>query len=116
MPIRAALVLHGPNLNLLGSREPTVYGRLSLAEVNRIVQAHGRKRGVRVECRQSNFEGELIGWVQGAEREGFAGIVLNPGAFTHYSIAVRDAVASITLPVVVVQHANVHGRDGRRRE
>jgi 3-dehydroquinate dehydratase-2 len=80
MPIRAALVLHGPNLNLLGTREPGVYGRLSLAEVDRIVRAHGRRRGVRVECRQSNFEGELIGWLQGAEGEGFAGIVLNPGA------------------------------------
>jgi 3-dehydroquinate dehydratase II len=115
MPIRAALVLHGPNLNLLGTREPTVYGRLSLAEVNRIVQAHGRRRGVRVECRQSNFEGELIGWLQGAEREGFAGIMLNPGAFTHYSIAVRDAVASITLPVVEVHLSNVHGREEFRR-
>ena len=115
MPIRAALVLHGPNLNLLGSREPTVYGRLSLAEVNRLVQAHARRRGVRVECRQSNFEGELIGWLQGAEREGFAGIVLNPGAFTHYSIALRDAVAGITPPVVEVHLSNVHGREEFRR-
>src|SRR5262245_6484279 len=115
MPIRAALVLHGPNLNLLGTREPTIYGRLSLAEVNRMVQAHGRKRGIRVECRQSNFEGELIGWLQGAEREGFGGVVLNPGAFTHYSIAVRDAVASIMLPVVEVHLSNVHGREEFRR-
>ena len=115
MPIRAALVLHGPNLNMLGTREPSVYGRLSLVEVNRIVQAHGRKRGVRVECRQSNFEGELIGWLQGAEREGFAGIVLNPGAFTHYSIALRDAVAGITPPVVEVHLSNVHGREEFRR-
>jgi len=113
--MRAALVLHGPNLNLLGSREPTVYGRLSLAEVNRLVQAHARRRGVRVECRQSNFEGELIGWLQGAEREGFAGIVLNPGAFTHYSIALRDAVAAIKLPVVEVHLSNVHGREEFRR-
>ena len=113
--MRAALVLLGPNLNLLGSREPTVYGRLSLAEVNRLVQAHARRRGVRVECRQSNFEGELIGWLQGAEREGFAGIVLNPGAFTHYSIALRDAVAGITPPVVEVHLSNVHGREEFRR-
>jgi len=115
MPIRAALVLHGPNLNLLGTREPGVYGRLSLADVDRIVRAHGRRRGVRVECRQSNFEGELIGWLQGAEGEGFAGIVLNPGAFTHYSIAVRDAVASIALPVVEVHISNVHAREEFRR-
>ena len=115
MPIRNALVLHGPNLNMLGTREPGVYGHLSLAEVDRIVRAHGRRRGVRVECRQSNFEGELIGWLQGAEREGFGGIVLNPGAFTHYSIAVRDAVASIALPVVEVHLSNVHGREEFRR-
>ena len=67
MPIRAALVLHGPNLNLLGTREPAVYGHLTLAEVDRIVREHGRRRGVRVECRQSNFEGELIGWLQALE-------------------------------------------------
>jgi 3-dehydroquinate dehydratase II len=115
MPIKAALVLHGPNLNLLGTREPAVYGRLSLAEVDRIVRAHGRRRGVRVECRQSNFEGELIGWLQGAAREEFAGVVLNPGAFTHYSIALRDAVASIALPVVEVHLSNVHGREEFRR-
>jgi 3-dehydroquinate dehydratase-2 len=84
-----------------------VYGRLSLAEVNRIVRAHGRKRGARVECRQSNVEGELIGWLQGAEREGFAGVVFNPGAFTHYSIALRDAVAGIQVPVVEVHLSNI---------
>ena len=115
MPIRAALVLHGPNLNLLGSREPTVYGRLSLAEVNRLVQAQGKRRGLRVECRQSNVEGELINWLQGAAREGFEGVVFNPGAFTHYSIALRDAVAGITPPVVEVHLSNVHGREEFRR-
>jgi 3-dehydroquinate dehydratase-2 len=115
MPITSALVLHGPNLNLLGTREPAVYGHLSLPEVDRIVRDHGRRRGVRVECRQSNFEGELIGWLQGAARERFGGVVLNPGAFTHYSIALRDAVASITLPVVEVHLSNVHGREEFRR-
>jgi 3-dehydroquinate dehydratase-2 len=115
MAVRAALVLHGPNLNLLGTREPGVYGRLTLAEVDRLIREHGRRRGVRVECRQSNVEGELIGWLQGAEREGFAGVVLNPGAFTHYSIAIRDAVAAIRLPVVEVHLSNVHGREEFRR-
>ena len=113
--MRAALVLHGPNLNLLGTRDPGVYGRASLAEVDRLVQAQGKRRGLRVECRQSNVEGELINWLQGAAREGFDGVVFNPGAFTHYSIALRDAVAAITLPVVEVHLSNIHGREEFRR-
>lgn len=112
---RAVLVLHGPNLNLLGTREPGVYGRTTLAEVNRQVTAHGRARGVRVACRQSNGEGQLIDWLHGAAREGFAGVVLNPGAFTHYSFALRDAVAAIALPVVEVHLSNVHAREPFRR-
>jgi 3-dehydroquinate dehydratase II len=115
MPGGAALVLHGPNLNLLGTREPGVYGRLTLPEVDRLIREHGRRRGVRVECRQSNAEGELIGWLQGAEREGFAGVILNPGAFTHYSIALRDAVSAIRVPVIEVHLSNIHGREEFRR-
>jgi 3-dehydroquinate dehydratase II len=115
MPPRSVLVLHGPNLNLLGTREPAVYGRVTLPEVDRRVREHGRRRGVRVECRQSNVEGELVGWLQTAAREGFAGVVLNPGAFTHYSIALRDAVAGIGIPVVEVHLSNIHGREEFRR-
>jgi 3-dehydroquinate dehydratase II len=115
MPIRSVLVLHGPNLNLLGTREPGVYGRVTLAEVDRRVREHGRRRGVRVECRQSNVEGELIGWLQGAARAGFGGVVLNPGAFTHYSLALRDAVAAIQIPVVEVHLSHVHAREEFRR-
>lgn len=107
----AALVLHGVNLNLLGTREPAIYGRVSLAAVDRLIREHGRKRGVRVECRQSNHEGELVDWLQGARREGFLGVVFNPGAFTHYSIALRDAVAAIDVPVVEVHLSNVHARE-----
>jgi 3-dehydroquinate dehydratase-2 len=115
MPVRSALVLHGPNLNLLGTREPVVYGRTTLAELDRLIREHGRRRGLRVECRQSNVEGELIGWLQGAAREGFVGVVLNPGAFTHYSIALRDTVAAITVPVVEVHLSNIHGREEFRQ-
>ena len=113
--MRAVLVLHGPNLNLLGTREPAIYGRVRLAEVDRLVREQGRRRGLRVECRQSNLEGELITWLQGAAREGFDGIVFNPGAFTHYSLALRDAVAAIGLPVVEVHLSNIHGREEFRQ-
>jgi 3-dehydroquinate dehydratase-2 len=110
-----ALVLHGPNLNLLGRREPAIYGSLSLADLDRLITAHARRQGMRVECRQSNVEGQLINWLQGAEREGFTGVVLNPGAFTHYSIALRDAVAGIRVPVIEVHLSNIHGREEFRR-
>ena len=115
MPLRAALVIHGPNLNLLGTREPAVYGRATLADVDKLIHDHARDIGLRVECRQSNTEGQLIDWLQGAQREGFGGIVFNPGAFTHYSIALRDAVSAIAVPVVEVHLSNVHGREEFRR-
>ncbi len=110
-----ALVLHGPNLNLLGTREPAVYGAVTLAEVDRLIRQHARTRGVAVECRQSNVEGQLIDWLQRAARERFIGVVFNPGAFTHYSIALRDAVAAIDVPVVEVHLSNVHAREEFRR-
>lgn len=109
------LVLHGPNLNLLGTREPGVYGRVTLAEVDRMLREHARRRGHSVECRQSNHEGQLVDWLQAAQGDRFAGVVFNPGAFTHYSIALRDAVAAIKLPVVEVHLSNVHGREEFRR-
>jgi 3-dehydroquinate dehydratase-2 len=115
MPLRAALVLHGPNLNLLGTREPAIYGRATLGDVDTLIREHARDLGVRVECRQSNLEGQLIDWLQGAQKEGFGGVVFNPGAFTHYSIALRDAVAAIAVPVVEVHLSNVHGREEFRR-
>ena len=115
MTVRAALVLHGPNLNLLGTREPAVYGRVTRAQLDRLIREHTHRHGMRVECRQSNHEGQLVDWLQSAEREGFGGVVFNPGAFTHYSLALRDAIAAIKVPVVEVHLSNVHGREEFRR-
>ena len=110
MPDRV-LVLHGPNLNLLGTREPAIYGRTSLAEVDRMIREHGRALRVDVECRQTNWEGQLVDWLQAARRERFLGVVINPGAFTHTSLALRDVIAAIDVPVVEVHLSNIHGRE-----
>ena len=92
-----------------------MYGRTTLAELNRLIQEHARTRGAQVECRQSNCEGQLIEWLHAAEKAGFAGVILNAGAFTHYSLALRDAVAGIAVPVVEVHLSNVHAREEFRR-
>src|SRR6516165_4848445 len=107
----AILVLHGPNLNLLGSREPAVYGRTTLAEVDAAIARHGEARGVRVDCRQSNHEGVLVDAIQQAAAQGFAAVVLNPGALGHYSYALRDAIAGVDVPVVEVHLSNVQARE-----
>jgi 3-dehydroquinate dehydratase II len=107
----AILVLHGPNLNLLGQREPGVYGRVTLAEVDAAIARHAGTRDVKVECRQSNHEGVLVDAIQQAADQGFAAIVLNPGAFTHYSYALRDAIAAVAIPVLEVHLSNLSGRE-----
>ena len=108
------LVLHGPNLNLLGTREPTVYGEATLAEINDMLMGLGKELGVSVEARQSNIEGELVNWIQQAPSQ-FQGLVFNPAAYTHTSIALRDAVTGVGLPMVEVHLSNIHRREGFRR-
>lgn len=99
--MKQVLVLHGPNLNLTGTREPHVYGSTSLADINAGLQALGQERGVRVQTAQSNHEGELIDRLHEAQTWA-DGALFNPGAFTHYSYALRDAVAAVRFPVVEV--------------
>ena len=108
------LVIHGPNLNLLGSREPEIYGHRTLAEIDAMLVRHGRDRKVEVECFQSNHEGVIIDQIQQAAASGFAAIVLNPGAFAHTSLAIMDAIRSVKTPVVEVHLTNIHARGPER--
>lgn len=107
------LVLHGPNLNLLGTREPTLYGTITLEEVNASLKKLGMDLGVSVESRQSNLEGELVTWIQEANGQ-FEGLVFNPAAYTHTSIALRDAVVGVGIPMVEVHLSNIHRRESFR--
>ena len=107
------LVLHGPNLNLLGEREPDVYGRTTLAEIDAKLRELGSKRGATVESFQSNHEGALIDRIQAARRSHQA-IIINPGGLTHTSVALRDALAATGLPVVEVHLSNVYAREAFR--
>jgi len=109
------LILNGPNLNLLGRREPEIYGHTTLEELEELCQAWGAELGLGVVCRQSNFEGQLVEWIQQAADEGFRAIVLNPGAFTHYSLALLEAIRGQRLPVVEVHLSNLHAREEYRR-
>lgn len=109
------LILNGPNLNRLGTREPGIYGSSTLADLEAQCVAWAESLGAQAVCRQSNYEGELVGWVQDAGAEGFSGLVLNPGALTHYSYALRDAVAGQPLPAVEVHLSHVDAREEFRR-
>jgi len=109
------LCLNGPNLNLLGQREPAVYGRTTLAEIEARVHKRSAQLGATAEFRQSNLEGELISWIQEA-RDRFDVIVLNAAAYTHTSVAMRDAIAAVGIPTIEVHLSNVHAREKFRHK
>lgn len=104
------LIIHGPNLNLLGKREPGIYGAVTLEEINNNLLDLATQEGVELVIHQSNHEGEIIDWIHDY-RDKIAAVVINPGAFTHYSIAIRDALAAVDLPIVEVHLSNVYQRE-----
>ena len=113
--MKRVLFINGPNLNLLGTREPAVYGRQTLADIESRVRARADSLACSVDFRQSNSEGEIVGWLQGAAATHDA-VVLNPAGFTHYSQAIGDAVAGSRLPIYEVHLSNVHAREPWRRK
>ena len=104
------LLLNGPNLNLLGMRQPDIYGRLTLAQIKKKVGTLAKELGVEVDFRQSNNEGELVTWIQQAAGQ-FAALIINPAAYTHTSVAMRDAISAIGIPTVEIHLSNIHKRE-----
>jgi 3-dehydroquinate dehydratase II len=112
---RRFLCISGPNLQLLGTREPSVYGRDTLAEIHTRLEARARSLGVTIDPRQTNHEGTIVDWIGSAPNDGFVGLLLNPGAYTHTSIAILDAVRAVALPCVEVHLSNPDAREPLRR-
>ena len=112
---RKILVLHGPNLNLLGHRQPEIYGRLTLDQINRRIQTLAKQLGVEVEMRQSNSEGQLVDWIQQAPKE-FGALVINAAAYTHSSVALRDALTAAGIPAIEVHISNIYKREEFRKQ
>ncbi len=108
------LILHGPNLNLLGQREPEVYGHQSLDDINAELEKLAADLGVDVDVFQSNHEGDLIDRIHAAGKDGFTGIIINPGGLTHTSVALRDAIASVETAVIEAHLSNIHARESFR--
>jgi 3-dehydroquinate dehydratase II len=108
-------VLNGPNLNLLGTREPKIYGRATLADVEKLCQTTAQRLGLEVAFRQSNHEGDIVDWINEAHAKKAAGLVINPAGFTSTSIAILDALLVMTAPVIEVHISNIHAREEFRR-
>lgn len=112
--MKKVLVLHGPNLNLLGTREPEVYGRETLDDVNQRLRQKAQQAGVEFDVFQSNWEGALVDRIQAARTDGTEFVIINPGAFTHTSVAIRDAFAGVAIPFIEVHISNVYAREAFR--
>jgi 3-dehydroquinate dehydratase-2 len=110
MAKKKILILNGPNLNLLGKRQPEIYGKLTLGEIEKKVRARAEELDVEVDFRQSNSEGELVTWIQQAAGS-FGAIVINPAAYTHTSLAMRDAISAVSVPTVEIHISNIHKRE-----
>ena len=110
---RSILILNGPNLNLLGQREPEIYGRTTLADIEAMCRAEAARLGIEADCRQSNSEGELVTWIQEAPQR-FAGVILNAGAYSHTSIALLDAGRALNIPLIEVHLSNIYQRESFR--
>ena len=107
------LILNGPNLNMLGKREPEIYGKTTLGEIEKQVRALAQELGIEVEFRQSNSEGEMVTWIQQASEQ-FTALVINPAAYTHTSLALRDAISAAAIPTVEIHISNIHQRESFR--
>jgi len=112
---KTVYVLNGPNLNLLGSREPEIYGRATLADVEKLCRATAKRHELAVQFRQSNHEGEIVDWIQQARADKAAGLVINPAGYGHTSVAILDALTAMEAPVIEVHISNVHARESFRR-
>jgi len=108
------IIIHGPNLNLLGNREPDLYGTFTLKEINKKIKEFARSKSVKIKTFQSNHEGRIIDCIQKAGKK-YKSIIINPGAYTHYSYAIRDAVAAVSIPVVEVHLTDIHNREKFRK-
>jgi 3-dehydroquinate dehydratase-2 len=112
---KTVYVLNGPNLNLLGTREPEKYGRATLKDVDKLCRATGKRHGLSIVFRQSNHEGEMVDWIQEARDKNAAGVIINAGAYTHTSVAILDALVTLTAPVIEVHITNIHARERFRQ-
>ncbi|MBN1405465.1 MAG: type II 3-dehydroquinate dehydratase [Candidatus Omnitrophica bacterium] len=113
--MKKILIIHGPNLNLLGTRETNIYGRITLESINKILEDEAVNLGVEISTFQSNHEGEIVQKIQDAKKDGFCAFVINPAAYTHTSVAIRDAIAAVNVPTIEVHLSNIYSREDFRK-